>query len=123
MVRFHETRLGQKHYERDFPALVTELRELNGSLQQILSLQTDAMDMAARALVKAAPKQDLEKLIKYEYRLDVDKPITTVIFSNHEEFMEHISEVVSKKFESDLHFSKWMYKSGFAYTSIVYYAP
>ena len=123
MVRFHETVLGRKHYERDFPALVTELREMNGLFQQFMAMQTEVMDLAAKAVVNASPKEDLEKLIKYEYKLDVDKPLKTVIFSNHEEFMEHVSEAVAKKFDSDLHFSKWMYESGFSYTSTVFYAP
>lgn len=123
MVRFHDTRLGQKHYERDFPALVAELRELNGSIQQLIALQVDVVDMAARAMTRVSPKDGLEKLIKYEYKLDVDKPITTVYFSSMEEFMAHVSEVVSEEFQSELHFSKWMLTSGFAYTSIVYYAP
>ena len=123
MVRFHETRLGQKHYERDFPALVREIRELTGSMHHLISLQVDVMDMAARAMVRTGPKEDLGKIIKYEYKLDVNEPLLTAYFASMEEFMLHIGELVSKEFHTELHFSKWMLASGFAYTSTVFYAP
>jgi len=123
VVRFHETNLGRQHYERDFPALVRELRELNASMQHLISLQVDVTAMAARAIVRSGPKEDLGKIIEYEYKLDVNEPAITAYFASMEEFMLHIGKLVSKKFHTELHFSKWMLASGFAYTSTVFYAP
>ena len=123
MVRFHETNLGRKHYERDFPALVAELREFTGTMQQLLSLQQQIFDVANRALVKSMSDDlDDRKIIKFEWRFG-NADINTSYFSTVEEFMKFIGDRSGEDFISEIHFSKWMLQTNFRYESTVYYAP
>ena len=123
MVKFHETRLGRDYYQRDFPALVTELREMNASLQQSTKLQNDLLDIGMRVLVKSMPKDQLpNKVIKFEWRFG-SADINTSYFNTVEEFMKYMMDRSGEDFESELQFSKWMLETDLRYETTVYYAP
>tara|TARA_Y100000592_G_scaffold32030_1_gene50938 strand:- start:10844 stop:11215 length:372 start_codon:yes stop_codon:yes gene_type:complete len=123
VVRLHETSIGRKFYEHDFPGLVTEMRELNGSLQQLLELQLKATDMLSRIVASNAPESSMKSVVyKYDYRLGKG-PKQTKFFSNAEEFMYHIKDEAKAEFSTEVEFGRWMLTNNFKYEVTNYYEP
>ena len=122
MVRFHETRLGQQFYSKDFPQLVAELRELNTSVQNIVLLQNSAMEKFSKVLANAGKDDTLPSSKVYKYTYKDSKGKTKVYLAEDtNSFRSHIAEEFDKDFSTELFFSQWMLTNNFTYELEIFY--